>query len=133
MGLKENIAAAFIKNLQPTQTGENFNFDDKAIDKIDVLAEDLTDAIITFIQSQTFTVTKLKMTSVGTTVMTPVGPGTVVGADGTPSKIFLEMKSSEMTGVEECVSTTNPLGAVESNVSKVVLKTIAPGTDKEPV
>ena len=26
MGLKENIAAAFIKNLQPTQTGENFNF-----------------------------------------------------------------------------------------------------------
>ena len=118
MGLKEDIAAAFIKNLQPTQTGENFNFDDKAINKIDVLAEDLTDAIITFIQSQTFTVTKLKMTSVGTTVMTPVGPGTVVGADGTPSKIFLEMKSSE-----EGVATTNPLGAVESNVSKVVLKT----------
>ena len=117
MGLKEDIAAAFIKNLQPTQTGENFNFDDKAIDKIDILAEDLTDAIITFIQSQTFTVTKLKMTSVGTTVMTPVGPGTVVGADGTPSKIFLEMKSSE-----EGVATTNPLGAVESNVSKVVLK-----------
>ena len=128
MGLKENIAAAFIKNLQPTETGENFNFDDKAIDKIDVLSEDLTDAIIAFIQSQTFTITDLKMTSVGITVMTPVGPGTVVGADGTPSKIFLEMKSSE-----EGVATTNPLGAVESNVSKVVLKTITSGTDKEPV
>ena len=130
MGLKENIAAAFIKNLQPTQTGENFNFDDKAIDKIDVLAEDLTDAIITFIQSQTFTVTKLKMTSVGntTTPAVPGTPGLIVGADGVPGKMFVEM-----TGVEEGVSTTNPLGTVESNVSKVVLKTIAPGTDKEPV
>ena len=117
MGLKENIAAAFIKNLQPTQTGENFNFDDKAIDKIDVLAEDLTDAIITFIQSQTFTVTKLKMTSVGntTTPAVPGTPGLIVGADGVPGKMFIEM-----TGVEEVVSTTNPLGAVESNVSKVI-------------
>ena len=130
MGLKENIAAAFIKNLQPTQTGENFNFDDKAIDKIDVLSEDLTDAIIAFIQSQTFTVTKLKMTSVGntTTPAVPGTPGLIVGADGVPGKMFVEM-----TGVEEGVSTTNPLGTVESNVSKVVLKTIAPGTDKEPV
>ena len=130
MGLKENIAAAFIKNLQPTQAGENFNFDDKAIDKIDVLSEDLTDAIIKFIQSQTFTVTKLKMTSVGntTTPAVPGTPGLIVGADGVPGKMFIEM-----TGVEEGVSTTNPLGAVESNVSKVILKTIAPGTDKEPV
>ena len=130
MGLKEDIAAAFIKNLQPTQTGENFNFDDKAIDKIDILAEDLTDAIITFIQSQTFTVTKLKMTSVGntTTPAVPGTPGLIVGADGVPGKMFVEM-----TGVEEGVATTNPLGAVESNVSKVVLKTIAPGTDREPV
>ena len=128
MGLKENIAAAFIKNFTPTQTGENFNFDDRAIDKIDVLAEDLTTAIITFIQSQTFTITDLKMTSVGITVMTPVGPGTIVGADGTPSKIFLEMKSSE-----EGTATTNPLSAVESNVSKVVLKTVTPETDREPV
>jgi hypothetical protein len=128
MGLKENIAAAFIKNLTPTQTGDNFVFDDRAIDKIDVLAEDLTTAIITFIQSQTFTITDLKMTSVGITVMTPVGPGTIVGADGTPSKIFLEMKSSE-----EGTATTNPLSAVESNVSKVVLKTVTPETDREPV
>ena len=130
MGLKEDIAAAFIKNLQPTQTGENFNFDDKAIDKIDILAEDLTDAIITFIQSQTFTVTKLKMTSVGntTTPAVPGTPGLIVGADGVPGKMFVEM-----TGVEEGVATTNPLGAVESNVSKVVLKTISPGTDREPV
>ena len=128
MGLKENIAAAFIKNLTPTQTGDNFVFNDRAIDKIDVLAEDLTTAIITFIQSQTFTITDLKMTSVGITVMTPVGPGTIVGADGTPSKIFLEMKSSE-----EGTATTNPLSAVESNVSKVVLKTVTPETDREPV
>jgi hypothetical protein len=128
MGLKENIAAAFIKNLTPTQTGDNFVFDDRAIDKIDVLAEDLTTAIITFIQSQTFTITDLKMTSVGITVMTPVGPGTIVGADGTPSKIFLEMKSSE-----EGTATTNPLSAVESNVSKVVLKTVTPETDRVPV
>jgi len=126
VGLKENIAAAFIKNLQPTETGDNFDFSDKAIDKIDVLAEDLTTAIITFIQAQTFTITDLKMTSVGITVMTPVGPGTIVGADGTPSKIFLEMKSSE-----EGTTTTNPLGAVESNVSKVQLKTISSGTDRE--
>ena len=96
MGLKEDIAAAFRKNLRPTQTGENFRFDDKAIDKIDVLSEDLTDAIIKFIQSQTFTITDLKITSVGITVMTPVGPGTVVGADGTPSKIFLEMKLKKL-------------------------------------
>jgi hypothetical protein len=68
------------------------------------------------------------MTSVGITVMTPVGPGTIVGADGTPSKIFLEMKSSE-----EGTATTNPLSAVESNVSKVVLKTVTPETDREPV
>ena len=128
MGLKEDISAAFITNLEPTQTGENFDFSDKAIDKIDVLAEDLTTAIIKFIQSQTFTITDLKMTSVGITVMTPVGPGTIVGADGTPSKIFLEMKSSE-----EGTTTTNPLGAVESNVSKVQLKNIASGTDREIV
>ena len=130
MGLKEDIALAFITNLQPTQTGDNFNFNDKAINKIDVLAENLTDAIIKFIQAQTFTVTKLKMTSVGntTTPAVPGTPGLIVGADGVPGKMFVEM-----TSAEEGVATSNPLGAVESNVSKVELKTITPGTDREPV
>jgi|TARA_R110002167_G_C12265105_1_gene613451 hypothetical protein len=128
VGLKENIAAAFIKNLQPTETGGNFDFSDKAIDKIDVLAEDLTTAIITFIQAQTFTVTKLKMTSVGNTTTPAVlgAPSAIIGADGVPGKMFVEM-----AGTEEGVATTNPLSAVESNVSKVQLKTIASGTDRE--
>ena len=130
MGLKENIAAAFITNLKPAQTEGDFELSEKAIAKIDGLAENLTAAIIKFIQAQTFTVTKLKMTSVGNTTTPAVlgAPSAIIGADGVPGKMFVEM-----AGTEEGVATTNPLSAVESNVSKVQLKTIASGTDREIV
>ena len=55
MGLKTDIFDALKKNVEPSNPGENYEFNDGG--KLDNLAQDLTDAIVNFIQAQTFIVT----------------------------------------------------------------------------
>ena len=76
MGLKDEIYQALITNIQPDNPGENFGLSDKAIDKVDVLAQDLTNAIVKFVQAQTFTVTKLNASQLA--IPSPLGPIPIV-------------------------------------------------------
>ena len=74
MGLKTDIFDALKKNIEPSNPGENYEFNDGG--KLDTLAQDLTNAIVNFIQAQTFTITKLNATQLNVPVITPTGPGT---------------------------------------------------------
>ena len=56
MGLKSDIYDVLKTNIEPDNPGENYVFSDNG--KVDVLAQGLTDAIVKFIQAQTFTVTQ---------------------------------------------------------------------------
>ena len=60
MGLKDEIFEALVGNIQPDNPGENFTFSDVAVDKVDVLAQGLTDAIINFITNQEFNITEME-------------------------------------------------------------------------
>ena len=51
MGLKDDIFTALINNIEPDNTSDNFDLSDKAVDKVDTLAQDLTNAIVKFIQA----------------------------------------------------------------------------------
>ena len=74
MGLKTDIFDALKKNIEPSNPGENYEFNDGG--KLDTLAQDLTYAIVNFIQAQAFTITKLNATQLNVPVITPTGPGT---------------------------------------------------------
>jgi len=108
MGLKDDIFTALITNIQPDNSGENFDLSDKAIDKVDTLAQDLTNAIVNFIQAQTFTVTKLNATQLNVPVITPTGPGTA-------AKVTVKVD-------ENSQAVDNPLSGAESMTSEVKLK-----------
>ena len=107
MGLKDDIFTALITNIQPDNPGENFDLSDKAIDKVDVLAQDLTNAIVNFIQAQTFTITKLNATQLNVPVITPTGPGTA-------AKVTVKVD-------ENSQAVDNPLSGAESMTSEVKL------------
>tara|TARA_Y100000022_G_C12975686_1_gene251162 strand:+ start:48 stop:389 length:342 start_codon:yes stop_codon:yes gene_type:complete len=107
MGLKDDIFAALITNIQPDNPGENFGLSDKAIDKVDTLAQDLTNAIVNFIQAQTFTITKLNATQLNVPVITPTGPGTA-------AKVTVKVD-------ENSQAVDNPLSGAESMTSEVKL------------
>ena len=111
MGLKDDIFTALITNIQPDNPGENFDLSDKAVDKVDTLAQNLTDAIIKFIQAQTFTVTKLNASQVGVPSTPAAVPSITVKVD------------------EKNQAVDNPLSGVESMNSEVKLKKIKPGSD----
>ena len=109
MGLKDEIFEALVGNIQPDNPGENFTFSDVAVDKVDVLAQGLTDAIVKWVQAQTFTVTKLNASQGAVPVVTPVGPGTI--------PMITVKVDDQGQGVD------NPMGGgkVESMQSKVQL------------
>ena len=110
MGLKSDIYDVLKTNIEPDNPGENYVFSDNG--KVDVLAQGLTDAIVKFIQAQTFTITKLNASQGAVPVVTPVGPGTIP---------MITVKIDEHgQGVD------NPLGGgkVESMQSKVQLKRV---------
>tara|TARA_R100000027_G_C2164318_1_gene68716 strand:+ start:55 stop:396 length:342 start_codon:yes stop_codon:yes gene_type:complete len=107
MGLKDDIFTALITNIQPDNPGENFDLSDKAIDKVDTLAQDLTNAIVNFIQAQTFTITKLNATQLNVPVITPTGPGTA-------AKVTVKVD-------ENSQAVDNPLSGAESMTSEVKL------------
>ena len=108
MGLKSDIYDVLKTNIEPDNPGENYVFDDNG--KVDVLAQGLTDAIVKWVQAQTFTVTKLNASQAAVTAITPVGPGTI-------PMITVKVDDTGQ-GVD------NPLGGgtVESMASKVQLK-----------
>ena len=74
MGLKTDIFDALKKNIEPSNPGENYEFNDGG--KLDTLAQDLTDAIVKFVQAQTFTVTKLNASQLA--IPSPLGPIPIV-------------------------------------------------------
>jgi len=107
VGLKKDIEDAFIKNITPGKDNE-FQVSAEAQKKVEVLAEDLSKAIIDFITAQTFRVDKLSASGgpvsispaplpstpavVGAPVLTTVPPIAVVTVDvdkdgGSPSPI----------------------------------------------
>ena len=106
MGLKTDIFDALKKNVEPSNPGENYEFNDGG--KLDNLAQDLTDAIVNFIQAQTFIVTKLNATQLNVSVVTPTGPGTA-------AKVTVKVD-------ENSQAVDNPLSGAESMTSEVKLK-----------
>ena len=108
MGLKTDIYDALKTNIEPDNPGENYVFSDNG--KVDVLAQGLTDAIVKFIQAQTFTITKLNASQGAVPAITPVGPGMIP---------MITVKIDDQgQGID------NPIGGgkVESMQSKVQLK-----------
>ena len=106
MGLKTDIFDALKKNVEPSNPGENYEFNDGG--KLDTLAQDLSNAIVEFIQAQTFTITKLNATQLNVPVITPVGPGTA-------AKVTVKVD-------ENSQAVDNPLSGAESITSEVKLK-----------
>ena len=106
MGLKTDIFDALKKNIEPNNSGENYEFNDGG--KLDTLAQDLTNAIVNFIQAQTFTITKLNATQLNVPVITPTGPGTA-------AKVTVKVD-------ENSQAVDNPLSGAESMTSEVKLK-----------
>tara|TARA_Y100001937_G_scaffold120634_1_gene178162 strand:+ start:33 stop:368 length:336 start_codon:yes stop_codon:yes gene_type:complete len=106
MGLKTDIFDALKKNVEPSNPGENYEFNDGG--KLDTLAQDLSNAIVEFIQAQTFTITKLNATQLNVPVITPVGPGTA-------AKVTVKVD-------ENSQAVDNPLSGAESMTSEVKLK-----------
>ena len=106
MGLKTDIFDALKKNIEPSNPGENYEFNDGG--KLDTLAQDLTNAIVNFIQAQAFTITKLNATQLNVPVITPTGPGTA-------AKVTVKID-------ENSQAVDNPLSGAESITSEVKLK-----------
>ena len=106
MGLKTDIFDALKKNIEPSNSSENYEFNDGG--KLDTLAQDLTNAIVNFIQAQTFTITKLNATQLNVPVITPTGPGTA-------AKVTVKVD-------ENSQAVDNPLSGAESMTSEVKLK-----------
>jgi len=109
VGLKDEIYDVLKTNIEPDNPGENYVFEDNG--KVDVLAQGLTDAIVKWVQAQTFTITKLNASQGAVPAVTPVGPGTIP---------MITVKIDDQgQGVD------NPLGGgkIESMQSKEKLKT----------
>jgi hypothetical protein len=107
VGLKSDIYDVLKTNIEPGNPGENYVFDDNG--KVDVLAQGLTDAIVKWVQAQTFIVTKLNASQGAVPAITPVGPGTI--------PMITVKVDDQGQGVD------NPMGGgkVESMQSKVQL------------
>tara|TARA_A100001391_G_scaffold136766_1_gene95469 strand:- start:495 stop:827 length:333 start_codon:yes stop_codon:yes gene_type:complete len=109
MGLKTDIFNALKKNVEPSNPGENYEFNDGG--KLDTLAQDLSNAIVEFIQAQTFTITKLNASQVGVPSTPAAVPIVTVKVD------------------ENNQAVDNPASGLESMNSKVKLKNIKKGSD----
>jgi hypothetical protein len=123
MGLKSNIYQALIENIQPDEPGENFNFSDKAVEKIDKLAQSLEDAIVEFITSQTFRITKMQASQMNISGITAAGVTVGPPSPHTVPPISVTVPSVTVK-IDEDGSATDNLkagGNVESLSSKVIL------------
>ena len=116
MGLKDDIFSALINNIQPDNTSDNFDLSDKAVDKVDTLAQDLTNAIVKFIQAQTFVVTELEASQTLTNVTSlPTAPGA-------PAVIPLINVTTAVSDKGQKPTNLKGGGKIESMKSKVQLK-----------
>ena len=106
MGLKSDIYDVLKTSIEPDNPGENYVFEDNG--KVDALAQGLTDAIVKWVQAQTFIITSLNATQMNVPVITPVGPGTAA---------VVTVKIDENSAAVD-----NPLSGTESMQSKVQLK-----------
>ena len=127
MGLKTDIYDALKKNVEPSNPSENYEFNDGG--KLDTLAQDLTNAIVNFIQAQTFTVTKLNATQLGTTtspsLTIPTGIPQPPGAPAVPSTIpSLVIPKITVKVDENNQAVDNQLSGTESLTSEVKLKRV---------
>ena len=108
MGLETNIYKAFENNLKYIDNdGKEANPLDespKGENKVDVLADDLSKAIIDFIKAQTFTITKLKASQVAVPSTPAAVPMITVKVD------------------ENNLAPDNPMSGLESSQSEVKLK-----------
>ena len=125
MGLKTDIFNALKKNVEPSNPGENYEFNDGG--KLDTLAQDLSNAIVEFIQAQTFTITKLNATQLGTTtapsLTIPTGIPQPPGAPAVPSTIpSLVIPKITVKVDENNQAVDNQLSGAESLTSEVKLK-----------
>tara|TARA_A100000164_G_scaffold329477_1_gene317231 strand:- start:63 stop:467 length:405 start_codon:yes stop_codon:yes gene_type:complete len=132
MGLKTDIEQAYIDNLgqsiyDQTTQGQK--------DKLSRLAEGLADAISSFIQAQTFTVTKLQASQQGVTttpsLTAPTGIPQPPGVPAIPSTIpSLVIPNITVKIDEDGLAPDNALGGgkTESLLSQVRLKNISPGS-----
>ena len=114
MGLKTDIFDALKKNIEPNNSGENYEFKDGG--KLDTLAQDLTNAIVKFIQAQTFVVTELEASQTLTNVTSlPTVPGA-------PAVIPLLNVTTAVSDKGQKPTNLKGGGKVESMKSKVQLK-----------
>ena len=124
MGLKTDIEQAYIDNLgqsiyDQTTQGQK--------DKLSRLAEGLADAISSFIQAQTFTVTKLQASQQGVTttpsLTAPTGIPQPPGVPAIPSTIpSLVIPKITVKVDENNQAVDNQLSGTESLTSEVKLK-----------
>ena len=126
MGLKTDIEQAYIDNLgqsiyDQTTQGQK--------DKLSRLAEGLADAISSFIQAQTFTVTKLQASQQGVTttpsLTAPTGIPQPPGVPAIPSTIpSLVIPKITVKVDENNQAVDNQLSGTESLTSEVKLKRV---------
>jgi|TARA_R110000822_G_C15131796_1_gene475181 hypothetical protein len=128
MGLKDEIFEALVGNIQPDNPGENFSFSDAAVDKVDVLAQGLTDAIITFIEAQTFMITEAEATiqipPISSTVLNPVPVAGALGVGVTTAPIVAVspvILSKAVLLKDGAPSNQSPEAAAKAQSSKVKL------------
>jgi|TARA_B100000287_G_scaffold434279_1_gene498322 hypothetical protein len=130
MGFKDDIYDVFIENLNPDKE-KDFEMSQEGKDKVKVLADGLSEAIIKFITEQTFRVDKLSMTTdkVKTKPIKPIMGVTTVGAPGphTVNPISIPVRDVAIfsMGVDkDGGENSNPIdsGKAQSNLSEVRLR-----------
>ncbi len=128
MGLKSDIFEVLVGNIQPDNPGENFSFSDAAVDKVDALAQGLTDAIITFIEAQTFMITEAEATiqipPISSTVPNPVPVAGALGVGATTAPIVAVspvILSKAVLLKDGAPSNQSPEAASKAQSSKVKL------------
>ena len=113
MGLRTDIYDAFEKNLGK----EYLDADAKGKKKVEDLADDLRDAIVKWVQAQTFTVTELEMSQTLTNVQG-------IPNAGGPVTIPLIPITTAVSDTGQKPSNLKAGGRIESMKSKVQLKKI---------
>ena len=89
MGLKDDIYKAFEKNLTPSNVPDNFEFSSEGKDKINVLAEDLTNAILDYLTDRAV----LRVDKLSAPVFVPIvtsSPSTPIPAVGPPGAPLIQ-------------------------------------------
>ena len=114
MGLKQDIYKAFEKNLTPSNVPDNFEFSSEGKDKINVLAEDLTNAILDYLTDRAvFRVDKLSApvvqynTKVTATATAPINGLPIPPTTGGPVVIPPQPIIFDLIGMDDRAAVTN--------------------------